>query len=82
MNGRREKMASPSILKKTMDFPEALYSVIAGGKITKLEWGNPEIYLVMNGGFLMLRKADGSLHRLIISDGDLLGLDWVAVMEN
>jgi len=76
-------MPSPiPVMKKTMDFPEALYTVIVGGKITKLEWGNKEIYLVLNGGFLMLRKQDGTQHRLLVSDGDLLGMDWVEVLEN
>lgn len=73
-------MPSP-VNQKTMDFPEAIQEVINGRKVTKLEWDDPTIYVYLTGGFLSIRKEDG-LHRLLLSDGDLLGTDWVTADHN
>lgn len=62
--------------RAAMSFPDALKEVIGGRKVTKLEWKNPSVYVALIAGFLML-KDDAGFHRLIISDGDLLGTDWV-----
>lgn len=58
-----------------MTFPEALNKVIALMKIRRLEWPGNE-YILLKDGFLMLYK-EGSFHRLWVTDGDLLGKDWV-----
>lgn len=68
--------------KKGMSCFSALRKVAEGKMITKLEWGDPKIYGVLKDGFLMICggvKGDERLHRWIISDGDLLGEDWVTV---
>jgi hypothetical protein len=74
---------SPSPLPKTdqtpMDFPSAIARIIAGDKITKIEWNNPEYYGVLEGGFLMLHKPDGKLYQWIVSDGDIMGEDWIVI---
>jgi len=49
--------------------------VIEGKKVTKLEWNDPEIVVYLDGR-LRLKDKDG-IHDLIVSDGDMLGLDWV-----
>ena len=69
----------PSPVTETMDFPNALYKVMNKGKITRLEWGNPNLYVLLKDGFLMHRKADGSFDQLLVSDGDMMGEDWVVV---
>lgn len=63
----------------TMDFPEALRQVIKGKKITKLEWGNPKFFVYLWNSHLSLQKEDGENYDLIVSDGDLMGLDWVVL---
>lgn len=73
-----------------MDFSSAIKQVLEGKRVTRLEWGNPEIYLLMfmwgnispqqpAGKYLSIHHADGSVNPLIINDGDMLGDDWVVV---
>jgi len=62
-----------------MDFPSAIKEVIAGKKITKLEWNNKSIYGELRDGLLMLRKEDGKYYQWIISEADMVGDDWVIV---
>ena len=70
-------MAPPTV----MMFPDAMAAVIEGKKVQRQSWGNTDcIFLV--GGRLSLRKSDGSLHQLLVSDGDMYGEDWVVVREN
>ena len=68
---------SPVLKPQTvMDFPYALRELMLGKKVTKLEWGNPDIYLVLVDKHPLLHSTDG-LHQLILSDGDLFGEDWI-----
>lgn len=78
---------SPVIAKKPMvrepgsgmSFFSALREVTKGRKITRDEWGNPEIYGILKDGLLQLyggQAGDGRFHTWTISDGDLLGEDW------
>ena len=67
---------------KTMNFPEAISAIIEGKKITKLEWNDKEIYGVLNDNILMLHKKDGIMYNWMLSDGDLLGEDWIVVGED
>lgn len=62
--------------EELIDFPAALHAVIDGERVTKREWQNANIYLDIKDGFLTLHKADGTEHQLLVSEGDLLGLDW------
>ena len=72
-----EPQTSP--VKTEMDFPTAIAEVIVGKKITKKEWSDPAIYGILKDGFLMLHKADDKLYQWVISEGDLLGTDYVIV---
>jgi len=67
--------------EEIMDFPNALRHVINGKQITKLEWGDPTIYVVLKDGFLTIKRHDG-YHRLVLNDGDLFGEDWVVVSDH
>ena len=64
---------------KEMNFPDAIKEIIAGKKITKLEWCNKEIYGVLEDEILVLWKEDGKKYQWIISEGDLQGEDWVVI---
>lgn len=59
-----------------MDFPNALREIIAGKCVTKMEWNDPNTYLVLKDNTLMLHKDDG-FYPLIVTDGDLFGEDFV-----
>ena len=64
---------------KKMDFPEAIRQVIKGKSVTKLEWQNHEFYVNLEDGYLKLHKPDGKSYNLIVSDGDLMGEDWLLI---
>ena len=61
-----------------LDFPDAMRAVAGGSKVTKLEWDNPEIVVWLDE-HLRIKLADGIIHDLIVSDGDMIGEDWVIV---
>jgi hypothetical protein len=65
--------------ERTLTFPEAMQVIIKGGKVSKKEWGNAGIYLLLADGLLKINKSDGSTVPLLVSDGDILGTDWVSV---
>lgn len=75
------RMSPPAVIAE-MDWPAAQGAVIDGKKVTRKEWGNSEIRVFLADGLLKIRKADGSLHALLVSDGDMLANDWVVVREN
>lgn len=62
---------------KTLSFSEALKAVADFKTITKQEWADDQYYGLLHNGFLMLHKPDGKFYQWIVSDGDLLGEDWV-----
>lgn len=77
------KSKSPLPKKKVeeqrLNFSQAIAKVIDGQTITKAEWNNQEIYGLLKDGFLVLRKEDGKHYQWILSDGDLLGEDWIVI---
>ena len=66
-----------------MDFSTAIRKVIDGQKIARVDWKErgSQDYGVLENGFLMLHKTDG-FHQWMVSEGDLLGIDWVVVQSN
>ena len=72
-------MRKPTTTNMEMDFVKAIQAVIAGEKITKREWNDPEIFGVMRDGYLRLIKH-GVSNVWIVNDGDLLGNDWVILI--
>lgn len=67
------------VVEQKMNFTQAIAKVIEGAAITKLEWNNKNIYGTLKDGFLMLYKEDGKSYQWILSDGDLLGEDYVVL---
>lgn len=69
----------PKPKKTEMDFPEALKEVLTGKSITKLEWGNRNIFGILKDEHLMLHKSDNRYYDWILSEGDLRGDDWICL---
>ena len=67
------------IIPKEFDFPTAIEMIADGLKVTKVEWGDQEIYGLLKDGVLQLRKKDGKFYQWILSEGDLAGQDYIAV---
>jgi len=76
-----KESSSPTPQKELikMDFPSAIKEIIAGKKVTKLEWCNKMAYGVLERDWLLLYKEDGKAYQWIISEGDLRGKDYVVI---
>ena len=57
-------------------------AVIEGHRITKLEWGNKDIYGFLSNTWLSLHRADGTITQWIVNDGDMFGQDWIVIKIN
>lgn len=88
MEGHAMKVESlsPTIVKKVeeqlqgvMKFPAAMNELIHGKKIHKLEWKDKQYFAVLKDNRVKLHKPDGQFYDWILSDGDVLGEDWVVV---
>ena len=77
MTERKQGYSPTPSAPPLMDFPTAVAMVIEGKKITKLEWDDPGVVGALHEGRLMILLDDGLWHPWIVSDGDLLGRDWV-----
>lgn len=73
------KNSPTKVIGGTLTFADALASVLAGESITKLEWRDPDIYGRLLDGKLVLYMHDKQFHPWILSDGDLLGTDWIVI---
>ena len=62
----------------TLTFANALKEVVSGEKVTKLEWNSHETFLFMQAGILHIHNETGD-HVLKVSDGDILGEDYVII---
>jgi len=80
-NEQEFEVKESPVSKLEMTFPQAIEKIIMGKKLTRREWGNKEIYIVLEGGVLKIKKIDG-FHPLLVSDGDMLAEDWIVVQEN
>lgn len=69
----------PQAETRLMSFYEALAELQNGVKITKVEWGNEDVYGILKDGVVMLHKDDDKFYNWIISDGDLGGDDWYVI---
>ena len=81
-----KKATSPVPAKKADDkvqisFYQALKALANGGKITKLDWENDNIYGLLHNGLVSLHKDDDKIYTWLVSDGDLDGKDWIILDE-
>ena len=71
-------------VSKMMTFSEAMEEVVGGKKVTKLEWERVNEYVFLKDGFLCIHHtadAEDKFHRLMVSEGDLTGKDWMLITE-
>ena len=75
--------------KKTFEalltFRDAITPLLAGHKLTKREWDNPKTYIFMREAKLCIHngnEAQDAFHVLIVSEGDMVGEDWMILTEN
>lgn len=66
-------------LSQEMSFEEAISKVIEGKKIHKLEWEDQKYYACLEDAKLVIHKPEGTTHTWIISEGDLLGKDYIII---
>lgn len=66
-------------VRSTMNFPEAMKMIILGKTITKEEWGDKQFYGILEDARLKLHKPDGKSYDWIISEGDLVGTDFIVI---
>jgi len=67
--------------QKTYSFGDAMSQVLLGKKIHKLEWESKEYYGVLDEAMLKIHKKDDKLYPWTISEGDLLGKDYIVLTE-
>ena len=61
-----------------MSFPDAMRVLIGGKQIKRLEWTDASEFCLLKESFLMIHR-NGKYHTWIVSEGDLLAIDWVLV---
>lgn len=64
--------------KVTLSFPEAVAKLIGGAKIRRLEWTDGAEFCLLKDNFLMIHRNE-KFHTWIVSEGDMLAIDWVIV---
>jgi len=63
-----------------MSFCDALKLVAEGKKITKLEWNDESVYLILHKDKVHIHTpSDKMLHPLIVTTGDILGDDYIVI---
>ena len=63
-----------------MNFYDALKAILDGESVTRLDWADSEWHCCMHNGRLHIHRPDtGQLHPWTITDGDMVGEDWVIV---
>jgi hypothetical protein len=66
---------SPVKMMEYLDFEGLRREVLKGSRLTKVEWADPGICVMLQGLVLKIYR-DGKWQNWIISEGDLLGEDW------
>lgn len=67
---------------KHLSFTEAIQRILDGQKVTRLDWGDNETYCLLNDTYLSIHNSgepSTTIHKWIVSDGDLFGTDWVVI---
>lgn len=84
--------SSPVPTKKIvmLNFYDALRETIEGKRLTKVEWDDVNTYILADENWLLIHRGHCDMkeckkgcktHRLMISRGDMEGVDWYAVPQ-
>ena len=79
--------ASPQVKTFTQteiwDFTGILNFLLDGKKVRRQEWPDDGTHLAIRDEKVMIFKPDSkTFHPLILSTGDLTGIDWVVISQN
>lgn len=67
-------------MNETMNFTEAFEALVTGKKVRRLDWEDQNIYVKMvNEQVMIYTPSDKMMHPLVVSLGDIEGIDWVVV---
>lgn len=61
-----------------LSFADALREVLNGKKMTRVAWDDTDVFIYLEGEFLSI-NMNGKIHQLIVSVGDMEGIDWYAL---
>ena len=70
----------PQSKRDLLDFFDAIREVMGNKKVTRASWGNENTYLFIHEEFLYI-LMDNKVHPLIVSMGDMQGIDWYVIPE-
>lgn len=74
--GKDSQSPVPARKPIEMSFNDAIKAVMGGKKIRRLEWSDEDEYGVLRDSYLMIHR-NKKFHTWIVSEGDLLAIDWV-----
>jgi hypothetical protein len=73
---------TPDAKKQPLSFGAALQAVVDGHKVTKQEWADESVYLVLLGERVHIMggtHGDGKLHPFVMRDVDIVAHDWIVL---
>lgn len=62
----------------SLSFSNAMQAIINGGKVRREEWSDKEEHCLLKDNFLMIHRS-GKFHAWIVSEGDMMAIDWIIV---
>ncbi|MBI4092177.1 MAG: DUF2829 domain-containing protein [Candidatus Levybacteria bacterium] len=80
MTKNKSQSPSPSTHKVEvkLSFPVAMQNIMNGSKVRRTEWTDKEEYCLLKDNFLMIHR-NNKFHTWIVSEGDMLAIDWVTI---
>ena len=78
---RSPRLAREARREDALGFEGIVGPLLDGYKVTRLEWGNRNVYVFMHDGYLSIKKEDGSVHALLVRDVDMWATDWVVLTD-
>lgn len=68
----------PNKIVTNLSFPNAIQAIINGKKVRRIEWSDREEYCLLKDNFLMIHR-NNKFHAWIVSEGDVMAIDWEIV---
>jgi hypothetical protein len=75
-------MPDPDRITRVKNFTDCLEAILDGEKARRQEWPDDGTFITMRESKLVIFKPeDNMVHPLVVSEGDILGGDWVIITE-